>query len=174
MHRIQFYFRLLEVYLQKLKSYLNYLVLKSTMLKRNMNIQFSSVQSLSYIRLCNPMDGSTPGLPVHCNSWSLLKLMSIESVMPSKHLYLCRALLLQPSMFSSIRLFSNESVLHIRWPKYGSFCFSISQLQYSVNIQDWFPLRWTGWISLQSKRLSRVFSNTTGQKHQFFGTQLSL
>ena len=57
------------------------------MLKRNMNIQFSSVQSLRHVGLCNPMDGSTPGLPVHRNSWSLLKLMSIESVMPSKHLY---------------------------------------------------------------------------------------
>ena len=78
-----------------------------------------------------------------------------------------------PSTFnlSHIRIFSNELVLCIRWPKYWSLCFSISP---SKNIQDWFPLGWTGWISLQSKGLSRVFSNTTVQKHQFFGIQLSL
>ena len=95
------------------------------------------------------------------NSWSLLKLMSIESVMPSNHLIFCRPLLLPPSVFPSIRVFSNESVLHIRWPKYWSFSFSISL---PMNIQDW-SLRLTGWISLQLKGLSRVFSNTTVQKH---------
>ena len=100
------------------------------------------------------------------NSRSLPKLKSIESVMPSKHLILCSPLLLLPSIFPSIRVFSNESVLCIRWPKYWSFSFSISS---SMNIQDWSPLGWTGWISLQSKRLARVFSNTTVQKHQFFG-----
>jgi len=105
------------------------------------------------------------------NSWSLLKLMSIESVMPSNHLNLCRPLLLLPSIFPSIRVFSSESVLHIRWPKYWSFSFSISP---SNEIRDSFPLGWTGWISLQSKGLSRVFTNTTVQKHQFFGTQPSL
>ena len=71
-------------------------------------------------------------------------------------------LLLLPSLFPSIRVFAKESVFHIRWPKYWSFSFSISP---SMNIQDWFPLGWTGWISLQSKGLSRVFSNTTVQKH---------
>ena len=101
-------------------------------------------------------------------SQSLLKLMSIESVMPSNHLVLCHPLLL-PSIFPSIRVFSKESVLCIRWPKYCSFSFSISPSN-----EDWFPLGWTGWISLQSKGLSRVFSNTTVQKHQFFGTQPSL
>ena len=105
------------------------------------------------------------------NSQSLLKLMSIESVMPSNHLILCHLLLLLPSVFPSIRVFSNESVLHIRWPKYG---VSASGSVLPVNIQDRFPLGWTGWISLQSKGLSRVFSNTTVQKHQFFGVQLSL
>ena len=75
-----------------------------------------------------------------------------------------------PSTFSSVRVFSNESVLRIRWPVIGA---SASVLP--INIQDWFPLGWTGgWISLQSKGLSRVFSNTTGQKHQFFGVQLPL
>ena len=100
------------------------------------------------------------------NSWSLSKLMSIESVRPSNHLILCPLFLL-PSIFPSIRVFSNESALHIRWPKYWSFNFNI---QWTL---DWSPLRWTGWISLQSKGLSRVFSNTTVQKHQFFGAQLS-
>ena len=72
------------------------------------------------------MNRSTPGLPVHHNSWSLLKLMSIETVMPSNHLILCHPLLLLPSIFPSIRVFSNESALLIRWPKYWSFSFSIS------------------------------------------------
>ena len=98
------------------------------------------------------------------NSQGLLKLMSIESVMPSNHLILCRPLLLLPSIFPSIRVFSNESVLRIRWPKFWSFSLNIP-----MNIQDWFPLGLTGFISLQFKGLLRVFSNTTVQKHQFFG-----
>ena len=105
------------------------------------------------------------------NSWSLLKLMSIESVMLSNHLILCPPLLLPPSIFPSIRVFSNESVLHARWPSIG---VSASASVFSMIIQDWFPLGWTGWISLQSKGLLRVFSNTTVQKHQFFGAQLSV
>ena len=104
------------------------------------------------------------------NSQSLHKLMPIESMIPPNHLILCRPLLLLPTIFSSIRVFSNELVLHIRWPKYWSFSFRISP---SNEIQDWFPLGWTGWISLLSKGLSRVFSNTTVQKHQFFGAQAS-
>ena len=102
------------------------------------------------------------------NSQSLLKLMSIGSVMPSNHLILCCPLLLLPSVFPSIRVFSNESALH--WPELG---VSASASVLPVNIQDWFPLGWNGWISLQSKGLSRIFSNTTVQKHQFFGAQLS-
>ena len=105
------------------------------------------------------------------NSWSLLKLMSVESVMPSNHLILCRPLLLLPSIFPSIRAFSNESALHIRWPNIG---VSASASVLPMNIQDWFPLGLTGWIFLESKGLSRVFSNTTVQKHQIFGVQLSL
>ena len=105
------------------------------------------------------------------NSRSLLKLKSIESVMPSNHLSLCRPLLLPPSIFSSIRIFSNESVLHIRWPKYWSFSFSTSA---SIEYSGLISFRWTGCYSLQCKWLSRVFSNTTVQKHQFFSTQLSL
>ena len=102
------------------------------------------------------------------NSRSLLKLMSIESVMPSNHLILYRTLLLLRSIFPSIRVFSNK-LGHIRWPKYWSFSFNISP---SNEHQDW-PLGWTGWISLQSRGHSRVFSNTTVQKHQFFSTQPS-
>ena len=132
---------------------------------------FSSVQSLSRVQLCNPMTAARQASLSITQSWSLLKLMSIELVMPSNHLILCRPLLLLPSIFPSIRVFSNESDLHIRWPKYWSLSFSISS---PMNIQDWFPLGWSGWISLQSKGLSRVFSNTTVQKHPFFGAQLSL
>ena len=105
------------------------------------------------------------------NSQSLLKLMPIELVMPSNHLILCRPVLIPPSIFRSIRVFSNESALHIKWPKYWSFSCNISPL---MNTQDWSPLEWTGWISLWFKVLSRVFCNTTVQKHQFFGAQLSL
>ena len=99
---------------------------------------------------------------------SLLKFMSIELVMPSIHLILCYPLLLSPSIFPSIRVLSNESVLC------QSIGASASASVLPMNIQDWFPLGWTGWISLQSKELSRIFSNTTVQKHQFFSAQLSL
>ena len=100
------------------------------------------------------------------------RLIYTKSVMPSSHFILCHPLLLLPSIFPCIRVFSNVSVLHIRtWPKVWSFSFSISP---SMNSQDWFHLGVTGLVSLQSKDLSRVFSNTTVQKHQFFGAQLSL
>ena len=91
------------------------------------------------------------------NSQSLLSLMSTEWVIPSNHLILC-PLLLPTSIFPRIRVFSNESVLHIRWPSNG---VSASISVFPMNIQDWFPLGWTGWISSQSKGLSKVFSNTT-------------
>ena len=90
------------------------------------------------------MDSFTPGLPVHHQLWSLLKLMSIESVMPSNHIIFCCSLLLLPSIFPSIRIFSSESALHIRWPKYWNFSFSISPSnEYSKLISfriDWFDL----------------------------------
>ena len=104
-------------------------------------------------------------------SWSLLKLMFLESVMPSNHLILCYSLLLLPSIPPGIRAFSDESALRIRWPKYWSFSFSISP---SNEYQGWFPLGLTGLISLQTRGLSRVFSSTTVQKHQFFFAQPSL
>ena len=99
---------------------------------------------------------------------SLLKLMSIESAIPSNHLILCLPLLFLPSIFPSIRVFSKGSALHITWPNYWSFSISPS-----MNIPGWFPLGLTCLVSLQSKRLLRVFSNTAVQKHQFFGTQPS-
>ena len=105
------------------------------------------------------------------NSQSLLKLMSIESVMPFNHLILCHPLLLPPSIFPSIRVFSNQSVLHVRWPKHWSFSFSISP---SKEYSGLISFRMDCWISLQPKGLSGVFSNTTVQKHQFFSAQLSL
>ena len=105
------------------------------------------------------------------NSWSLFKLMSIESVMPSNHLILCCPLLLPQSIFPSIRVFSNGSVLHIRWLKYWSFSFNISP---SNEHSELISFRMDYWISFQSKGHTRVFSNTTVQKHQLFGTQLSL
>ena len=90
-------------------------------------VQFSSVWSLSHVRLpAIPRTTACQASLSITNSWSLLKLMSIESVMPSNHLILCRPLLLLPSIFPSIRVFSNESILHIRWPKYWSVSFSIS------------------------------------------------
>ena len=105
------------------------------------------------------------------NSWSLLKLVSIELVMPSNHLILCCPLLLLPLIFPSIRVFSNESVLHIRWPKYGSSSYSISPSnEYSGLISfrmDWLDL-------LAVPRVSQVFSNITVQKHLFFSAKLSL
>src|SRR5574341_169818 len=97
--------------------------------------------------------------------------MSLESVMPSNHFILCCPLLFLPSIFPSIRVFSNESALHIRWPKYRSFSFSISPSNEHLGL-IYFRMDWL--ISLQSKGLSRVFSNTTVQKHQFFSAQLSL
>ena len=135
-------------------------------------LKFSSVQSLSCVQ---PF--VTSWTAVHraslsiTNSWSLLKLMSIESVMRSNHLILCRPLLLLPSILPSIRVFSNELALHTRWPKYWSLSF---RSVFPMNIQGLFPLGLTGLISLLSKGFSRVFSNTTVQKHQFFGTRLSL
>ena len=86
------------------------------------------------------------------------------------HPILCRPLLLPPSIFPNIAVFSNESILHIRWPKYWSFSFNISPANDHSGL---IFLRWTGWISLQSKGFARVFSNTTVQKHQFFGAQPS-
>ena len=128
------------------------------------NIQFSLVAQ-SCPTLCNLMDCSMPGFPMLHSLPDLLKFMSIESVMPSNHIILCRPLLLPPSIFLSIRVLSNESALHIRWPKYWSFSFNISPSNKHSGLisfrVDWFDL-------LAVQGLSRVFSNTTVQTHQFF------
>ena len=128
----------------------------------------SSVQSLSHVRLFATwwMAVRQASLSI-TDSWSLLQLMSIESVMPSNHFVLCCPLLLLPSIFPSIRVFS------MSW-FFASGGVSASASVLPMNFQDLFPLGWTGWISLQSKGFSRVFSKTTVQKHQFFGAQLSL
>ena len=100
-------------------------------------------------------------------SWSFPKFISIELVMPSKHLIFCHPLLLLPSLFPRIRDFSNESDVCIRWPEYRSFTFSISPCKEYSGLMS-FKIDWL--ISLPSRRLSRVFSSTTVQKHQFFDT----
>ena len=131
---------------------------KNTLSSKAVPQSQQSVQSLSHVWLFE-----TPWTIEHqaslsiTNSLSLLKLMSIESVIPSNHLILCHPFLLMPSIFPSIRVFSNESVLRIRWPNY---LVSASASVLHIYIQDWFPLGWSGWISLQDKGLSRVFSNT--------------
>ena len=101
------------------------MILKSDLLTKNVSVQFSSVTQ-SRPTLCDPMNHSMPGLPIHHQLWSQPKPMSIELVMPSHHLILCCPFLLLPSIFSSMRVFSNESALCIRWPKYWCFSFSTS------------------------------------------------
>ena len=129
----------------------------------------SVTQSCQTLR--NSLDSACQASLSSTISWSLLKLMSIESVMPSNHLILCRPLLLLPPVSRSIRVFSNELALHIGGQSTGA---SASASVLPVNTQGRSPLGWTGMISLQSKGLSRVFANTTSQKHQFFGAQPSL
>ena len=143
------------------------------------SVQFRSVQSFSHVRLfATPCTAARQASLSSTSSWSLLKLMSIELVMLSNHLILC------PTIWFSVLPLSS----HLQsFPAPGSF--QMSQLFSSggqsigvsastsvllMNIQDWSPLGWTGWISLQSKGFSRVFSNTTVKKHQFFSAQLSL
>ena len=134
--------------------------------------QFSLVQSLSSAQLfATPWTAAGQASLYITNSRSLLKLMSIESVMPFNHLILCHPLLLLPSIPPSIRVFSNEPGLRIRWPKYWSFSFTISPSnEYSGLIS--FKIKW--FELLESKGLSRAFPRTTVQKHQFFSAQLSL
>ena len=138
------------------------------------SVQFSSVAQ-SCPTLCDSMNCNTPGLPVHH------QLLEFTWEFTQTHVHQVGDAI-QPSQPQSspsppapnppsIRVFSNESTLRMRWPKYWSFSFNIVL---PMNTQDWFPLGWTSWISLKSKGLSRVFSNTTAQKHQFFSGQPSL
>ena len=132
--------------------------------------QFSSVQLLSHVWLFMTQWTAAWQTSVSItNSGTLLKLMSIESVMPSNHLILCHPLLLLPSIFPSIRVFQMNQFIASGGQSIGVWT-STSVLP--VNIQDWLPLGWTYWISLQSKGLSRVFSNTTVWKQQFFSPQV--
>ena len=130
-----------------------------------------SVQSLSRVWLfATPWTAARQASLSITNSWSLLKFMSIESEMPASQLILCHPLLLLPSVFPSIRVFSGESLFTSGGQNIGA---SASASVLPMNIQDWFPLGLTCLISLLSKRLSRFFSNTTVQKHWFFSHQLA-
>ena len=131
------------------------------------------VQLLSHVRLfVIPWTAALQASLSFANSQSLLKLMSIESVMPSNHLFFYCPFLLLPSIFPSIRVFSTEMVLHIRWPKYWSFSFSISPSNEHPGLTS-FKMDWLDLLAVQGT-LESPFSNTTVQKHQFFGTQPSL
>ena len=137
------------------------------------SVQFSSVQSLtqSCPTLCDPMNRSTPGLLAHHQLRSLLKFMSIESVMPSNYLILCHPFLLLPSIFPSIGVFWMSQL-------FTSVAKVLEYQLFDISPSNEHPglisFRMAGWISLQSKGLSRVFSDTTVQNHQFFSAQLSL
>ena len=134
----------------------------------NVSVQFISVAQ-SCLTLCDSMNCSTPGLPVHHQLPEFTQThvhWVSDAIQPS---HPCHPLLLMTPIPASIRVFSNESTFLMKWPKYWSFSFSIIP---SKESEVW-SSEWTGWISLQSKGLSRVFSNTKVQKHQFFGAQLS-
>ena len=116
----------------------------------------------------------SPVVMYGCENWTVKKAehqrIDAFELWSSNYLILCHPLLLLPSVFPSIRVFANESALCIKWPKY--WCFTLASFL-PINTQDRSPVGWTGWISSQSMGLSRVFSNTTVQKHQFFGAQPS-
>ena len=132
-------------------------------------VQFSSVTQ-SCPTLCDPMNRRTPGLPVHHQLPEFTQThvhQVTDAIQPSHPLSSPSPPAPNPSQLQSLL---NESVLRMRWPK---TVVSASASVLPMNTQDWYPLGWTGWISLQSKGLSRVFSNTTVQKHQLFGAELS-
>ena len=169
------------VYKNNHSWFFNFIVFSPVDIRHNIEcdqgtIQFSSVPFLSHVRLfVTPWTAAHQASLSRTNSWSLLKLMSIESVMPSNHLILCCPLLLQSSIFPSIRVFSNESVLPIRWSKYW---VSASASVLPMNTQDWSPLGWTGWTSLQSKGLSSLLQHHSSKSpipwhSAFFTVQLT-
>ena len=140
------------------------------------SVQFSSVQSLSRVRpFATPWTAARQASLSITNSGSSLRLTSIKSLMPSSHVILCHPLLLLPPIPPSIRVFSNDSFPMSQLFAWGGQTTGVSASASfpPKKFQGW-SSEWTGWISLQSKGLSRVFSNTTLQKHQFFGTQLPL
>ena len=138
---------------------------------RGHNIQFSSVQSLSHVRLFVTWTAARQACLSITNSWSPPKPMSIVSVMPSNHLILCHPLLLLPPIPPASESFPISQLF--TWGGQSTGVSALASFPPKKS-QGWSPSEWTGWISLQSKGLSRVFSNTTVQKHQFFGTQLCL
>ena len=139
-------------------------------LPKVISVQFSS-STQSCLTIFDPETAAHQASLSITNSYSLLKLKSIKSVMQFKHLILCHSLLLLPASFPVSGSIPISQLFTSGGQNIG---VSASASVLPMNIQGWFPLGWTGWISLQSKGLSRVFSNTTVQKHQFFSTQLSL
>ena len=143
-------------------------------------IQFSSVQFSSVAQSCltlrDPMDHSTPGLPVHHQLPEFIQLVSIESVMPFNHLILCHPLLFLPSIFSSIRVFSNESVFHIRWPKHWTFSINISPSNEHSGLIS-FRVDWLDLLAVQGtlKSLLQHHSSNTSmlRRSAFFRVPLS-
>ena len=147
-----------------------YWLVRYTLLRPKYTV--TSVQSLSHVWLfvTTRTEACQASLSI-TNSRSLPKLVSIESVLPSNHLILCHPLLLPPSIFPNIRVFSNESVLRIRWPKDWSFSFNISPFNKHSGLIS-FRMDWLDLLAVQGT--FRVFSNNTVQQHQFFDAQLSL
>ena len=149
--------------------------LKTLIFLQTVNHQFSSIAQ-SCPTLCNPMDCSTPGLPVHHQLSELAQTLSIELVMPSNHLVPCHPLLLPPSIFPSIRVFSNESALHIRWPKYWSFIFNISPSKEHPGLIS-FRMDWLDLLAVQGT-LKSLFQHHSSKASvlwcsAFFIVQLS-
>ena len=144
--------------------------------QRNLRDQFSSVQSLSRVRLCDPMNCSMPGLPVHHQLLEFTQTQSTELVMPSTHLILCRPLLLLPPIPPSIRIFSSESTLHTRWPKYWSFSFSIILSKEIPGLIS-FGMDWLDLLAVQGtlKSLLQHHSSKASilRRSAFFTVQLS-
>ena len=135
-------------------------------------VQVSSYQSLRHVRLfATPWTAACQALLSITNSWSLLKLMSIDSVMPSNHLILCCPLFLPPSIFPSIRVFSNKSVLLMRWPKYWSFSFNISPSNEHSELIS-FRMDWLDLLAVQGTLKSLLQHRSS--KYQFFSAQRSL
>ena len=153
-------------------------------MKQNISsVQFSRSVMSDFLQPHGLQHTRPPSLSI-TNSWSLPKLRSIELVMPSNHLILCCSLLLKPSTFPSIRVFLIDSVIHISWPKYWRFGFSINPsneysrlISFRMDWMDW--MDWIDWISFRMDLLAvqetlKSLLHTTVQKHQFFGAQLSL
>ena len=160
---------------QEREGLLNGRSMQSSLLGRKnyMIILFSSAQSLSHVRLlATPWTAAPQASLSITNSWSLPKLMSIESVMPSNHLILCCPLLL-PSIFPSIRVFSNESDPCIRWPKYWNFSFNISPSKEHLALIS-FMMDWLDLLAARGTLKSLLQHHSSVQKHQFFSAQFSL